>query len=261
MPLVETLVAGPFALSALHLHWHSPAAAPSPAAAARIAARWQEYRAQAAQQQATLFNGPVVQALAWADEPASDGLRHLHLHVAESDYQTFVVTVLRDREWFTAHAPEAMAPVLGNSILLTHRGQALLGMRSAKVSAYPNVAHLFGGVFDIVRPVGADDDPTALRKHLEKELKEEAGLGPQELATEPRVLGLLRDPALLQPELVWQAELAVDPHGWARHPPDEEHTRLLAIPLEALCAGAGPAITPVAWEACRLTCMESAKNS
>src|SRR5262245_2193345 len=51
------------------------------------------------------------------------------LRLGPASYKSFVVTTLRDRAWFDTYAPEARIRALGNSVLLTHRGRAILGIR------------------------------------------------------------------------------------------------------------------------------------
>ena len=114
-----------------------------------------------------LFNGPIASLSAYS---LSANPPRLHLILTPSDYKTFVVTRLRDRDWFQAHAPHAITPALGNSILLTHAGRAVLGVRSPRVSAYAGHAHLIGGVVD-VEPAPTPTDARPLLHHILREIQ------------------------------------------------------------------------------------------
>ena len=209
-----------------------------------IVQRWARYLAGARAAGRSLFNGRITWLKSWRVEEG-----RLWLELGATDYKTFLVTVLRDREWFSWYAPDAMRPGLGNSVLLTrgYRGEALLGVRSAKVAAYPGRGHLFGGVLDYLGDKARNQ--SGLVGHVHKELGEELGVGLHEVG-KARALGLYRDAFLGQPELVWQMESRV---GWdelARRMDREEHDGLRVVGADGV-AGAGAAWTPVAqaaWE-------------
>lgn len=224
---------------------------PTGPAADYIEERWQTYLADARQRQAHLFDAPVLCLLKWESLPAPTGksLPTLHLTLCPTTYKNFLVTTLRDRPWFQQHAPQLISPVLGNSILLTYQGQALLGLRSPKVSAYPHRAHVIGGVFDRLLPPGQTTDATPILDHLYTEMHEEVGISPHDLAATPRLLGLFRDPALAQPELLWHAELSTPPQTFISRHQDPEHSRLLLISLQPAAPTtqlSRPILTPLA---------------
>ena len=114
-----------------------------------------------------------------------------------------------------------IAPALGNSVLLTHADQALLGVRSARVAAYAGRAHVFGGVLDYLKP-GARTMGGVL-EHLRRELEEELGLGAADLPGEPRALALVRDMRIAQPELIWHWEVPGELAGLAARLERAEH--------------------------------------
>lgn len=200
-PIRESL-----AKECINVLWEPQPQAISSEAAAYIDARWNHYTAEARAQGKTLFNGPITRLL----EVRAGQPPQIVLRLGLSDYKTFVVTRLRDRPWFQAHAPEAMALALGNSALLTHGNQALLGLRSQLVSAYAGRLHLFGGVLEALGTAQFPAGTQGLLAHLELELHEEAGLLPHELEPAgPRVLGLAHDEFLGQPEIFWQWETRI----------------------------------------------------
>ncbi len=193
---------------------------PPPEIRDRIDDWWRESVDEAQRENRTLFNAPV----AFLKACAVCGER-LHLELAETDYKTFLVTTLRNRDWFEHHCPTAITPALGNSILLTFNNTAYLGLRSRAVAAYPGWAHLFGGVLDWPNNLAMGSE--VLMTHLHRELHEELKLETDSLAAPPRLLGLFRDPFLGQPELVW--------HGMLKSPleklfaDDIEHDDLLLV--------------------------------
>lgn len=240
---VQTLAAGPFAAHRIIVTYVGHCAAP-PDISARIETRWRDFVDAATRDGRTLFNGPVAYL-----KHASANAGIWHLELAPTDYKTFLVTTLRDRAWFEQHCPTAVTPALGNSILLTHGPTAYLGVRSKAVAAYPLWAHLFGGVLDW--PAHRGNTGVVLLEHLYAELNEELGIGPNWLTAPPRVLALLRDPVLAQPELVWHGELKapLELPGGALNP--DEHNAILAVPLTGHLVD-GPPQTPVSAAAIEL---------
>ncbi len=157
----------------------------------------------------------------------------------------FFVTCVRDHPWFKANAPEALHEALGNSLLLTHGNHVVLGVRSDSVASYRGYAHVFGGVLE---PPAADAaaDGSFILDHLQRELLQEIGLSLQALKHPPKLIALLRDHQLHQPELVWWGELA--PGNAKYDVAFEEHDQLLTLPLQDALITGEPAIplTPVA---------------
>ena len=233
---LDILASGVFAAQHIALTY-GPYCPPPPDILSRIEARWTEYTHAANRDGRTLFNSPVAYL-----KSASVNSGILHLELAETDYKTFFVTTLRDRAWFKLNSPSTITPALGNSILLTHADKAYLGVRSKAVAAYPHWAHLFGGVLDW--PEQRGNTAEVLLEHLYRELAEELGIGANYLTAPPRVLGLMRDPVLAQPELVWHGELnePLQVHGNALNA--QEHDTILAVPL-AETRFDGPPRTPV----------------
>lgn len=240
---VERLAVGPW--DAVEVVWAGEDERGSADAREYIEQRWAGYLADARAAGRSLFNGPITWLKSWR---VAEG--RLWLELGATDYKTFLVTVLRNREWFLWSAPDAMRPGLGNSVLLTRGdrgGEALLGVRSAKVAAYPGRGHLFGGVLDYLRD--KERNQSGLVGHVHKELQEELGMGTHEVGA-ARPLGLYRDSFLGQPELVWQMESSV---GWdelAGRMDREEHDGLRVVGADGV-GGAGAGWTPVAqaaWE-------------
>jgi hypothetical protein len=267
-PPIETLFSGPLAAGTIELAYVPAPPPPGPAIADYIAQRWDHYAAEAQAAGRALFDAPATRLLAWHAFPnPASGTPRLRLTLCPTTYKDFLVTLLRDRPWFLQHAPDAIAPVLGNCILLIwrggggdSRGSVLLGVRSPRVSAYPGHAHVIGGVFDRPAPAGGGRREAAdgrwLLEHIYTEMTEELGLGPADLASPPTLLGLFRDPVLAQPELLWIGELRTDPTPLLTRPADVEHARFLlvgpnsrhlsALPDRSTPTPGGISLTPLA---------------
>lgn len=219
---IDVLLTGPLRCDEVFLSWQNPAPL-SALARARIENRWAHYVSEATPADRVLFNGPVTALAAFASQPLA-----LLLQVFPSDYKTFLVTTLRDHDWFKANAAEAIASALGNSVLLTHGGRAALGVRSAKMAAYAGFGHLFGGVLDMASGARLTGSGILLQ-HLRRELREELGLEARDLSGDPTLLGLARDRALHQPELIWQWELCSPPETLRQGLNKDEHDRVLIL--------------------------------
>ncbi len=198
----QILAHGPFTADRITITWDPQPRPISSPAGDYIEQRWNVYCADARHRNRMLYNGLVAEL-----RSAEVRNNRLELSLSPTDYKTFLVTSMRDRAWFLANAPEAISPALGNSILLTLENQAVLGVRSQAVAAYPGRVHLFGGVLDAPEVVGQSVDTDFVLRHLYQELHEELQVLPEHFLTPPRVLALLRDDFLGQPELVWQASL------------------------------------------------------
>ena len=206
-----------------------------------IEERWNAYCADARHNNRMLYNGLVA-------ELRSIQVRNnrLELSLSPTDYKTFLVTSMRDRAWFLANAPEAISPALGNSILLTCDNQAILGVRSQGVAAYPGWTHLFGGVLDAPDHTGQSLDTTFLVNHLYQELREEIQISPDAFLAPPRVLALLRDEFLGQPELAWQVPLKGPISSFLHSLNTEEHDQYALLDPARPPTTCDVRLTPVA---------------
>ena len=235
----EVLADGLFEAAQISVAWE--AARPvKPVLQRRIDSLWAVNGTTARDAGRELFNGPIV-----ALRGFSRSKERLTLTLGPSDYKTFMATCVWNREYFSRHARETMAPGLGNSALLTCGATAYLGVRSARVASYGGRGHVFGGVLP-PREDGAAVDMAHVLGHLAEELAEELALTRADLAGPPVLLGLFRDEALGQPELVWRCALKRPPAGVDSH----EHERLYPV-----ARGGGEAeglLTPIARRALKV---------
>lgn len=241
---LESLARGPWSASQVRVHWNGPANRICDAAETYLNARWNTYVQDAEARGGRLFNGSITCLAGYSQEHDA-----LYLHLYQSDYRRFLVTTVRDRAWFAAHAPEAITPALGNSALVTGGSVAVLGVRSPRVAAYAGHAHLIGGAMDAL--AAPDLPPTAegIVTHLQRELAEELGLTEGDLAPAPTLLGLFRDTHLAQPELVWHWPLRAGAAGvahLARQMDASEHTYLHMVERDSDASASPPPLTPMA---------------
>ncbi len=247
---VEILARGPWPASAVQVSLVQPPDM-SHDAAAEIDRLWELELTAAKHENRLLFNGGILylqQALA-----TPHGLR---LDLGNADYKTFLITTLRHHTWFARHFPACIRPALCNSALLTCGPDIILGVRSGRVAAYPGMAHLIGGVLENqpaetpVAVAGHSLNSGLLLNHLLQEIQEELGLITEDLAGTPRVLLLVQDGLLHQPELIWHCEITSSAMHKATHGTTaqdrHEHDRILRINLNqaTLQSADGIALTP-----------------
>ena len=237
----DILARGPFTADQITITWDPEPRPLSSQAGDYIEQRWNTYCADARHNNRILYNGLVAELRA-----ATIRNNHLELSLSPTDYKTFVVTSMRDRDWFLANAPEAISPALGNSILLTMENRAILGLRSQAVAAYPGRVHLFGGVLDAPDVAGQPLDTDFVLRHLYQELHEEVQVSPENFISPPRVLALLRDNFLGQPELAWQAALQGPLDTLLGSLNMEEHDQYALLDMAQPLASGPSGLTPVA---------------
>jgi len=256
------LVAAPpggFPASVVEVQWQRDPLPLSAAAARRMSEQWQACLTHAAARQSTLFDGPIT-CLVEARHAGTPDQPQVLLRLAPGSYKAFVVTRLHDRAWFEAHAPESLTLALGNSVLLTHGNEALLGIRSQNVSAYAGRAHLIGGVLETLDTPAYPASVEGLIAHLMAELREEVHIAPQDLAPRyplphltpawPRLLGIFYDHALGQPECIWRWETETPLNDIARRIDRTEHDSHVILTKGNISGEARERLTPLAREAC-----------
>jgi hypothetical protein len=220
-------VYGCFGPDRLRIAWHDEPRPPHADLDALVARTWAGQTRAARESGRILFNGQLARYLRHRLE---DGV--LVIDVGPTDYANFLATNLlnypRGEEWgwhlFSNPIGTSAAPI-------TSDGWILLGRRNARVAFHAGYVHAFGGGLEAAdrRPDGSVDAFESIRR----ELHEELGLVDTDLK-EGRVscLGLIRDPTIRQPELVFESPLRrtreemVDRLNLSD--PHQEHAALLA---------------------------------
>ncbi len=226
-------------LTGVAVHWDPCPCILEPAVQAYIDERWAVYMQDAQAHGRTLFNGPITRLMDHRVERTT-----LHLSLGPSDFKTFLVTALRDHAWFAGRAPAAICAALGNSGLIAYGQQCVLGIRSSNVAAYAGKAHVFGGVLEQLDTSDYPASPEGLLAHLRCELQEELDLTAPDLAGQPRLLAMVYDQTLHQPELLWHWELQ-NPIATILHRLNQdEHTGHLILHCNDALKASEKSLTP-----------------
>ena len=166
----------------------------SPEHQAAIDRVWAESQAQSG---IDLFDGPLCRL-----EALSVDERGLHLRVSPTSYRVFIGTNGRHPQWADEPGRHAMADPIGTSVALrSSDGVLIFGRRSQRVALYRGCAHPFGGTMELPASATAID----LLGEMRRELDEEIGVRGDDL-TDLRVIALIEDRHLRQPELVYAAQ-------------------------------------------------------
>lgn len=209
----------------------------TPELEAEIARTWDVARQRPG---VNLFDGPLCRL-----EHASAEGDGLHLHLSPGSYRVFMGTNGHHPEWADAYGPQVMANPIGTSVVLrSSDGHLVFGRRSERVALYPGCAHPFGGMME---PPSGDTPPDVLGE-MRRELHEETGITATELA-DLRVIALVEDVRLRQPELVYAAQTHLNAEAIAGRLDTHEHTACWLLTdergaIEAVLTS-GEAITPV----------------
>ncbi|MCP4246097.1 MAG: NUDIX domain-containing protein [bacterium] len=170
-----------------------------------------------------LFNGSMARLVRWSIE---DDM--LCLETAPTDYRHFLGTNFCSTDWVGAFGSQAYADPLGTSAtVITADGRLVLGRRHQALACHGGYLHAVGGTLEPGDQFGdgALDVFAAMRRELEEELAV-TGEEIEDLV----VTGLVRDRSIVQPELVFDARLAVTANELRNRLdlsyPDQEHTAL-----------------------------------
>jgi hypothetical protein len=170
---------------------------------------------------AHLFDGPLCRMESWTASP-----NLLTLHLSRTSYKPFLGTNGRHASRIAPYGPTAYANALGSSAaILTSDRWLVFGERGDKVALYPNCAHPFGGCLEPAADLDVSDDTS-------RELNEELRLVPKEI-TDLRCLALGMDMHLLQPELVYLAQVTLDRSQLEKRVDSTEHRGIWAVRADA----------------------------
>lgn len=164
-----------------------------------------------------LFDGPMCRLERFEARPDL-----LELCFSRISYKPFVGTNLHHAELADRFGPAAMANPLGVSCALVSADDYLmLGRRNRRVAYYPLRIHPFAGALEPAEPMD-------IFAEVRRELDEELSLKAEELGA-MRVLGLVEDRLIRQPELVVLVEAMLPREQIERRLNDQEHEGSCAL--------------------------------
>lgn len=164
-----------------------------------------------------LFDGQLARLDHWSVESDT-----LHLALGVTSYHDFVGSNAAHPEWAAAYGRTALADPLGTSAaLVSSDGQLVFGVRSPRVALYPGMAHPFGGTCEAGQPDVVGE--------LRRELAEEIHLDTADI-TDLRVVALVEDLTLSQPELIALVHCRWDLAALTRRLDLDEHGALWSVP-------------------------------
>ncbi len=253
----QLLLKGHFDSSAVSVQFRNRMLAMAPRLQPLIDAQWQQQLALTRKDGRTLFDGEMLRLDAYRCNELN-GRDCLELQMSKTKYSQFVGTNLNiERHSFLDDSTQWSNP-LGLSALVVCKDQKiLLGQRGKGTFQYSGYWHTLGGMADL-RDVDSNEN-VFLFDVIQRELNEELGIAKSDV-TRLHSIGLVRDRAILQPEMIFEAHVAMssaDIVSRATSPSrestdiDNEHDRFCAIDdnapsVEQFVKSHPTQITPVA---------------
>ncbi len=165
-----------------------------------VARAWAEAVREAKRSGAVLFNGQLARYLRHRVEAGT-----LHIEVGPTDYAQFMGTNYLNHARAAEFGWELFSNPIGTTAtLITADGWLLYGRRSERVACHAGYIHTFGGGLEADER-DANGEFDAFGSVL-RELGEELGLVQSEISLMVCV-GLIRDAAIRQPELIFDAHV------------------------------------------------------
>jgi len=169
-----------------------------------------------------LFDGPMCRMESWVAR--ADGT--LHLRLARTSYRIFLGTNMTHAELAKEFGPKILANPIGVSpALISSDGDLLLGRRNDSVAYYPHRLHPFAGALEPRENVDIFEE-------VRRELREELGFGPGDVS-EIVCTGIIEDPILRHPELVFAARSTKTREQIQSQVKEEEHLASWSTPATA----------------------------
>ena len=222
-----TDVYGPFGPDAIRLVWH-PEHEPDDPQVELLKAAWPLHVEAVTRQGGVLYNGSMVGYLSHRLESGT-----LVIETRPTDYATYYCTnylnhALGERIGWSRFAN----PIGVSTNVITQDGWLLYGRRGDQVATHPGTVHTIGGTIEPNdrNATGTMDPFVAMVRELNEELRLREGESIELLC-----LGMIHDVQTRQPELVFDARLAVPRAELEMRltPDDQEHAALLACPDRA----------------------------
>ena len=236
----ELLFVGRFRRAAVATRIVAAARPSTPELDREIEQRWQAAQAAATRDGRELWDGALLRFLAARLRPAG-APPGVELEVAPGRYRDFAATNLardlRPADRGGRFPWSSFGNAVGTSALVvTGDGRVVAGRRSERVFGLPGFVHAFGGMLEPA-DWAADATSVDVFASMERELAEELGVTADEWS-DLVLLGLLREPLLDQPELLFAATTALDhdtvANRFERAPSRAEHSALVELPRAAL---------------------------
>ena len=253
----QLLLTGHFDSSAVSVQFRNRMLAMTPRLQPLIDAHWQQQLATARNDGRTLFDGEMLRLDAYRCNELN-GRDCLDLQMSKTKYSQFVGTNLNIERHSLLDDSTRWSNPLGLSALVVCKDKKiLLGQRGKGTFLYSGFWHTFGGMADM-RDVDSNAN-VSLFDVIQRELNEELGIAASDV-TRLLSMGLVRDRAILQPEMIFEAHVAMssaDIISRATSPLDRssgidnEHDRFCAIDdnapsVDAFVKSYPTQITPVA---------------
>jgi hypothetical protein len=147
----------------------------------------------------------------------------LHLALSPTAYKPFLGTNLHNPHLADQFGPGVLANPLGlSAALISSDGYLLLGRRSERVAYYPKRVHPFAGCLE-------PQEKLDVFAGILRELNEELSLTERDLE-ELACIGVARDLALRQPELVFTAKSKLDRAQIESRLDQQEHRSVFSAP-------------------------------
>jgi 8-oxo-dGTP pyrophosphatase MutT (NUDIX family) len=190
---------GQFGPEQVHVHWSESRRHSNEQVDRQIEHTWQEQLALAQAKGQRLYDGRLCRLV---DCGVTD--HALNLTLGQVSYKEFVGTNLTHPALRYAHGPEVLADPAGvSAAVVTGDNYVLLAKRSQQVYVHPGRWHPIGGIMEPGNEPGAVPCPF---RALRKEMEEELGL-PGESILHSVCLGVVRDKATVQPELIFDVRV------------------------------------------------------
>lgn len=217
-------VQGEFGPGQLEVIWRDEPRSAHAELDAFVARVWAEQCKAAQRNGQMLFNGPLARLLRFSVAGGT-----LLLEVGPTDYANFMATNLLYLHETARFGPHLRSDPVGTSALpVTSDGWLLCGRRSGRVAFHAGFVHVFGGGLEAGDR--REDGSIDAFESVFRELWEELHVNIADIV-QPVCLGLIRDPAILQPELTFEVPLRLERSELAGrldpHASDQEHTELV----------------------------------
>jgi 8-oxo-dGTP pyrophosphatase MutT (NUDIX family) len=173
-----------------------------PAIERMVSATWRDRVAAAEKNGHILYNGSLVGLSDWCQTESV-----YYLATRKTDYRHFLGTNLWNGGEYAKYGSTAFANALGiSSLVITADRRLLFGRRQSWVAAHGGFLHSIGGMLEPsdANQQGRVDAFAAMRR----EMREELAIRDHEIGG-LTCTGMIRDVEIMQPELVFDAELTL----------------------------------------------------